>query len=299
MSVELLRWDVTKTPWPIKRNSVQCVITSPPYLGQRDYGVKGQLGCERTLAEYVLNLADVFDEVRRVLTVDGVCWLNLGDKYNGSGGSGGDYNKGGARWGQPKFGSFRDTRYAAKQLLLAPHRVAIALQERGWFVRMDNVWRKTNPTPESPTDRPRRVHEYVFLLSRSRDYYYDVDATRVAHAERTAQRSWKAGKTRNGAPRVVDPRGPVMGSVWDVCGSRFRGAHFATFPPELIEPLLLASTRPGDMVLDCFTGSGTTGVVARRNGRNFIGLELKTEYLEMARRRIAEEGKPDCRELLS
>ena len=245
--------------------SVQCVVTSPPYWGLRDYGMDGQIGAEPTLSEYVENLVKVFDDVWRVLRSDGVFWLNIGDGFT----------SGGRTWRQadgklPARGmSYRpDTPEGMKpkDLMGVPWMVAFALRAQGWYLRTDIVWNKPNANPESVRDRPTRSHEFVFMFSKNERYFYDVDAT----VEPTGNRKGTRRKR----------------SVWDVNTEPFPEAHFACFPPKLVEPCVLASSRPGDVVLDPFFGSGTVGQVARNLGRDFIGIELNGDYVDIAKRRL-------------
>lgn len=221
----------------------------------RDYQVDGQIGLEPTVDAYVQKLVLVFREVRRVLRDDGVLWLNIDDSYNGSGGAGGDYNKGGKREGQPKYPGHRVAGLKPKDLIGVPWRVAFALQADGWYLRSDNIWAKSSCTPDSVKDRPLRFHEYVFLFSKSRQYFY-------RHG---------AGEKR---------------SVWLIKSQQYRGAHFATYPEKLVEPCILAGTKEGDVVLDPFVGSGTTVVVAQALGRVGIGLDLNAAYLHLAHERL-------------
>jgi len=291
--------------------SVDCCVTSPPYWGLRDYGVVGQLGLESTPEEYTKNLVNVFKEVKRVLKKDGTLWLNLGDSYAGGGNNRGNSktlslkqssNKGAI--GQvgkimplpkPKFFGLKP-----KDLVGIPWRVAFALQADGWYLRQDIIWHKPNPMPESVRDRCTKAHEYIFLLSKSESYYFDNDAIRVPH-----KRLWnssnggnfsdvghkKHGKIQNksthpkGYP-APNPLGANRRSVWSVSTKPFKGAHFATFPPDLIEPCILAGCPENGIVLDPFFGAGTTGLVAKNNKRNFIGIELNETYLEIAKKRI-------------
>lgn len=259
---------------------VQACITSPPYFGLRDYGVDGQIGLEETPQEYVERLVDVFREVKRVLAGDGTLWLNLGDSYAGSWGAS-------ALWG-----------VKPKDLLGIPWRVAFALQADGWCLRSDCIWSKPNPMPESVRDRPTRAHEYVFLLSKSGRYYYDHEAIKEpAVSDHPSGNGFKrpqslSRQNKDGTPKGKDEQWADVGgkrnrrSVWHIPVRPFKGAHFAVFPEALVEPMVLAGSRPGDLVLDPFTGSGTTAVVALRHGRRFLGIELNPEYADMARERV-------------
>ena len=267
----------------LDEGSVQCVVTSPPYWGLRDYGHGNQLGQERTPTAYVETLVEVFRYVRRVIADDGTLWLNLGDSYAGSWGAQSrsapvDGISAGQIQAHPqrtRTGSTARTGLPAKNLVGIPWRVAFALQAEGWIVRSDIIWAKPNPMPESVTDRPTLAHEYVFLLTKQARYYYDAAAIREPLAESTRQRfqdRWDGANKR---------------SVWTIHRSRFLGAHFATFPLALVEPCIVAGSRARDIVLDPFAGSGTTGLVALKHGRRFVGIELNPDYATMARERIA------------
>jgi DNA modification methylase len=308
--------DVLRT---LDAESVQCVVTSPPYWGLRDYGVAGQLGLERTPDEYVEKVVAVFDEARRVLRNDGTLWLNLGDSYANDtkwgGQTGGKHVSalplhGNAGVGRGK----RTTGLKAKDLVGIPWRVAFALQANGWYLRSDIIWHKTNPMPESVDDRPTRAHEYIFLLSKSPRYYYDAAAikepvTGGAHARGNGvnpKAKAHGPNSRAAVDRVPRPRpkqnesfsAAVTGlvdernkrSVWSVATFAYPGAHFATFPPALIEPCVKAGSRAGDTILDPFAGAGTTGLVADRLGRDSLLIELNPAYAEMMRRRITGDA---------
>ena len=251
--------------------SVQTCVTSPPYFGLRDYGHDGQIGLEPTPAEYVAKMVEVFREVRRVLRDDGTLWLNLGDSYG-----------------------------VGKQMLGIPWRVAFALQADGWYLRQDIIWHKPNPMPESVTDRCTKAHEYIFLLSKSERYYFDSEAiAEPAQYFGKDNRSGKGniryeGKRTEGDAKANGQQSFVTinetrnkRSVWTVTTKPYKGAHFATFPPDLIEPCIKAGCPEGGTVLDPFGGSGTTGLVAQTWGRKFILCELNPEYAQMARDRIA------------
>ena len=282
--------------------SVQCVVTSPPYFGLRDYGVSGQIGMEPSPAEFVAALVEVFAEVRRVLRDDGTLWLNLGDSYAGNGGRSPQNGQMANRSHGKEARSARFTGDGLKQkdLIGIPWRVAFALQEAGWYLRQDIIWAKPNPMPESVRDRCTKSHEYLFLLSKSPRYYFDAEAisepleqssiARLAQPTLGSQRGSDRvpGKT-NGAMKAVP--GGMDGrrnkrSVWNVATQPFREAHFATFPEALIEPCILAGSRAGDVILDPFIGAGTTAVVAERLGREWIGCELNPEYAAIAEARI-------------
>lgn len=259
-------------------NSVNTCVTSPPYWGLRDYGIDGQIGLEETPEAYVERMIAVFREVRRVLRDDGTLWLNLGDSYAGSG-------KG--AWKvkdrqkevyipDPDSPQCRLPKVPSglkpKNLIGIPWRVAFALQADGWYLRSDIIWYKPNAMPESVRDRPTKAHEYIFLLTKSERYYYDADAIKEDAVSGNPNRPKRNKRT-----------------VWTVSTKPFKGAHFATFPPDLIEPCILAGCPEGGIVLDPFFGAGTTGLVARRHNRNFIGIELNPQYVEIAKNRIKGE----------
>lgn len=287
----------------IPDESVRCCITSPPYFGLRSYLPQDspdkplEIGTEKQLEDYIDSLVLVFREVRRVLTPDGALWLNIADCYNGSGGAGGDYNKGGKREGQLKYPGRKVAGLKPKDLCMVPARVAIALQEDGYWLRSDIVWAKPSPMPESTNDRPTKSHEFIFLLTKNPQYYYDADAIREPfvtppHAPGNKPRVGITKQARtdpaNDPTRVWgNPLGRNKRDVWVVSSrKRYKGAHFATMPEELVEPCVLAGSAPGDLVLDPFCGSGTVGAVALKHGRRFIGIDLVSNYCHMAEERL-------------
>ena len=290
---------------------VQCCVTSPPYYGLRDYGHPGQIGLEKTPAEYVAALVEVFDGVRELLADDGVLWLNLGDSYNAAGreghGTRQGYKQGSNRASATKADNCRPSvaDLKPKDLVGIPWRVAFALQAAGWYLRQDIIWHKPNPMPESVTDRCTKAHEYLFLLSKSERYLFDSEAMREPCSEDMQRRAAKghtrgaggkidasrqdADTLRGERAKVIDVRnGRNRRSVWTIATRPYKGAHFATFPPALIEPCILAGSRPGDVVLDPFMGSGTTAQVAQALGRQWIGCELNTEYAPLQQARTAQ-----------
>ena len=275
-------------------NSINCCVTSPPYWGLRDYGVEGQIGLEKTPEEYVTKMVEIFREVKRVLRKDGTLWLNLGDSYSGNCSR---TSTGRAGLGNPREGVFTKTGKGIKpkDLVGIPWMVAFALRADGWYLRSDIIWHKSNPMPESVTDRPTKAHEYIFLLTKKRKYFYDREAIREP------AKPWNAGRMsapKMGKHRPIDPygqqtkkvydviKGANRRTVWTIATQPYPGAHFATFPPDLIKPCILAGCPEGGIVLDPFMGSGTTAVVATMYQRNFIGFELNQEYCKMAERRI-------------
>jgi DNA modification methylase len=278
----------------IPDQSVQCVITSPPYWGLRDYGKEDQIGLEQTPNEYVSELVIVFDEVWRVLKDDGVLWLNLGDSYAGN--TSRASSNGRAGFGTKREGVFTKTGdgIKPKDLVGIPWRVAFALQDAGWYLRQDIIWHKPNPIPESVTDRCTKSHEYLFLLSKSPRYYFDNKA--IAEEATSSNSGHRFGGNKYGDSeddffRTKGATYTATGTrnkrdVWTIPTKSFKGAHFAVMPEALVEPCVLASTTQGDTILDPFTGSGTVAVVALNHNRNFIGTELNAEYAAIAQQRI-------------
>jgi DNA modification methylase len=288
--------------------SVQTAITSPPYWGLRDYDAEGQLGLEETPQKYVKNLVEVFRELRKVLRPDGTFWLNIGDSYN---------NRSKVRESsyQPAMHEYEDEEWKdassikmstsegslkEKDLCLIPSRVALALQRDGWYVRSRIVWNKKSCMPENVDDRPTSNHEYVFLLTKNKSYYYDADAIKEPLAESSKERyKYSFGGEKNETLKETDKPTAVVGDrsatdgknkrdVWTVNTGSLSEAHFAVYPVELIEPCVLAGSAEGDVVLDPFSGAGTTGIAALKNGRKYVGIDLNEEYNELARKRIRE-----------
>lgn len=254
--------DVART---LADRSADCIVTSPPYFGLRDYGNTGQYGLEETPAQYVGTMRALFSELRRVLADDGTLWLNIGDSYG-----------------------------KGKQLGGIPWRVAIALQDDGWILRNDIIWHKANPIPESVRDRLSKTHEHLFLFAKTQKYAFNLDPIREKHV---------ASKTRGGTNKLrgagavaasfdehrgltesnsFHPNGKNPGDVWRMGNSPFKEAHFATMPPELARRAVLAGCKPGGAVLDPFSGSGTTGMVARESGRKYVGIDIISEYLDLS-----------------
>lgn len=331
MAYEILNGDCLEVLKTLDTESVQTCITSPPYFGLRDYGVQGQIGLEETPAAYLEKLLSVFSEVRRVLRADGTLWLNLGDSYANDrkwgGSSGGFHAK--KLHGNTSIGRTRKfTGLKPKDLMMMPHRVAIALQEDGWFVRQTIIWHKLNPMPESVKDRCTNAHEYIFLLTKSQNYYFDAEAIAEDCSPNTHARASKELMINRAVREGVDTRGGNQGngkipaispkalkgdaqfnvrnnsswssstlqivpkrnkrSVWSTHTEANKEAHFATFPQKLIEPCVLAGSKSGDTVLDPFNGAGTTGVVAQKHGRNYIGIEINPEYVDITEKRIRQ-----------
>ena len=248
----------------LKAGSFQCCITSPPYWGLRDYGIQGQVGAEMILADYIRNLVQVFEGVRRVLADDGTVWLNIGDSYTSGGRTWRDTDKKNPARGMDYRAPTPDG-LKPKDLIGVPWRIAFALQDAGWYLRSDIIWNKNNGLPESVKDRPARVHEYIFLLTKSERYFYDHEAVLEPAVN---------GRKRN------------CRSVWTINTEPFKDAHFATFPRELVSRCLLAGTKENSLVLDPFFGSGAVGEVCQIFDRRFVGIELNPEYVEIAKRRL-------------
>jgi DNA modification methylase len=335
MTINILQGNCLETLKTLPAESVQMVVTSPPYYGLRDYGAEGQIGLEPTPEAYVENLVAVFRECRRVLKGDGVLWLNLGDSYAGGGNYRGisseetlsekQRSNRGARGVSQLLGAKNTPGCKPKDLIGIPWMVAFALRADGWYLRQDIIWAKPNPMPESVTDRCTKSHEYIFLLSKSGQYYYDADAIKEPSVEanwqsRLERKSTKSKPTEkvNGIrdrsqsfkrnnPACPDIPGQLYGQhrsgrveseydlslrnkrdVWTVTTKPYKEAHFATFPPDLIEPCILAGSREGDTVLDPFNGSGTSGEVSIKHHRNYIGCELNPAYVELTYRRLSQ-----------
>lgn len=291
--------------WAAEGIKVQTCVTSPPYFGLRDYGHENQIGLEQTPDEYVSNMVDVFRCVRDVLSDDGTLWLNLGDSYAAQ------------RNGKRKHASNdmdRESQSSShrtpftfltkpKDLIGIPWRIAFALQADGWYLRQDIIWHKPNPMPESVRDRCTKAHEYIFLLSKSERYYFDSASMRepanTAPASRNKaaegyQADYPKGDRFSAGERVWGADGKRnRRSVWTVATKPYKGAHFATFPPALIEPCILAGSKPGDIVLDPFMGSGTTAEVAMKHMRKYLGCELNSTYKELQDKRLGISGV-DC-----
>ena len=307
----ILHGDVLDKLKEIETESIQCVVTSPPYWGLRDYGSDGQLGLEETPELYVENMVNVFREIKRVLKDDGTCWLNLGDSYYGGGWKGASLNKNsgdiqkahkGTHCGEQIKHDPKHPIIKTKDLVGIPWRVALALQADGWYLRQDIIWHKPNPMPESVTDRCTKSHEYIFLLTKSAKYFYDNDAVREPVAESSIGRlnqnidqqvgttRANGGKKSNGNLKAVGDieKGRNKRSVWTITTKPYKEAHFAVFPPKIPEICIKAGSKEGDTVLDPFFGSGTTGWVAQRLGRKWIGIELNAKYIKIAEKRFAQ-----------
>jgi len=297
--------------------SVQCVVTSPPYWGLRDYGIEGQLGLEPTIELFIEHLVEIFDEVRRVLCGDGTCWVNIGDSYMGSWGNYSGHNRGNGKQRSITTGSqvlnhayddleaFRPPTankqhgLKPKDLCLIPARLAIALQEAGWYVRSDIIWAKKSPMPESAKDRPTNAYEHIFLLSKSARYYYDAEAVKESAIKGASGSRFDIGVTGvNGKGRAQegyrDSVGRNQRNVWHLgpepLTGDMAGKHYAAFPTEIPRRAILAGTKPGDTVLDPFAGACTTLLVASRLGRKSIGIELSAKYAKVGIERVVGDA---------
>ena len=300
MPNNILQGDVIEKLKEIETGTVQCVVTSPPYWGLRNYQVDGQLGLESTPEEYVEKMVDVFRQIKRVLKHDGTVWLNLGDSYIR--GSGSVTPQGGKCHTinddkKYNFSHNQKSTLKVKNLVGVPWRVALALQADGWYLRQDIIWHKPNPMPESVTDRCTKSHEYIFLLTKSAQYFYDADAIREqtitqdnSNRDRDITRlNNTPGRTRMGGLKTNNYEKRNKRSVWKITIQPYKEAHFAVFPEKLPEICIKAGTKKGDTVLDPFFGGGTTGWVAQRLGRKWIGIELNEEYIKIAEKRFAQQ----------
>jgi DNA modification methylase len=310
----------TMRRWAAEGVKVQTCVTSPPYFGLRDYGHDGQIGLEQTPEKYIEAMVEVFRRVKDVLADDGTLWVNIGDSYAAqrggthqpaetlAGGKGGKMADG-SIVNRDRHAGYNPTRNAAaiglkhKDLIGIPWMLAFALRADGWYLRQDIIWHKPNPMPESVRDRCTKAHEYIFLLSKSEKYFFDSEAMKepatgrdpgnVAPHKHAGERfaETKSNLANVGARETRNRR-----SVWTVATRPFKGAHFATFPTALIEPCILAGSKPNDIVLDPFMGSGTTAAVALQHGRQYLGCELNPDYGPLQQERIAKavpHQKPD------
>lgn len=314
IKIDIYSGDCIKSLKNLPEKSINTCVTSPPYYGLRNYGVEGQLGLEQTPEEFTNNLVNVFKQVRRVLRDDGTIWLNLGDSYGAQNGKGFNThaNNGSTNRStnmQEKYGNISShgtmmqrTGLPPKSLIGIPWKVAFAMQEDGWILRQDIIWHKPNPMPESVRDRCTKAHEYIFLFSKNKKYYYDNEAIKEdcitvnSKGEKGKPNSVKSiGKSvkglngfeiRDGFKNMKAQPKKNKRSVWTVATKPYKEAHFATYPPKLIEPCIRAGCPKGGTVLDPFGGSGTTAEVAVNNNCNAILLELNKDYIDLAKNRI-------------
>jgi DNA modification methylase len=315
--IKLLNGDALALLKTLRSETINTCITSPPYWGLRDYGVEGQLGLEKSPQEYVAKLVEIFSEVRRVLRDDGTLWLNLGDSYCSIGhkkshsGFGTTGLAGGIAQEHSPVRRENDASSLGlkhKDLVGVPWRVAFALQESGWYLRQDIIWAKPNPMPESVRDRCTKSHEYLFMLSKNPKYYFDNKAI-AEPLDRPDEGKRKTPAKFGGADKFTEAKkqsryhsgndylGTPTGtrnkrSVWNIAPKPFKEAHFATFPPDLVEPCALAGCPPNGVILDPFAGSGTVGMVANKLNRHAILFELNPDYIEIAKRRCNLTSSP-------
>ena len=286
----------TMRKWADQGIKAQTCVTSPPYYGLRDYGHDGQIGLEETPEEYITAMVEVFSCVRDVLADDGTLWLNIGDSYAGNNSQAS--NNGRAGYGNPRERVVNRTGEGlkTKDLIGIPWMLAFALRADGWYLRQDIIWHKPNPMPESVQDRCTKSHEYIFLLSKSPKYYYDIDSIKEdAHTTDTSNRNRDESKLNN-TPGRTRMAGLTTNhyekknkrSVWTVTTKPYEGAHFAVFPTDLIEPCILAGAPIGGIVLDPFMGSGTTAQVAQNLGRQYLGCELNEDYKSLQEKRLSQ-----------
>lgn len=314
-TVTLLLGDALDQMRTLPAGSVDCIVTSPPYYGLRDYGTPGQYGLEASPAEYVETMRTLFAEARRVLADDGTLWLNLGDSYSGSWGNQGrgsprpmkqEVHDGRHPVKETRTGSVPPGAPPAKNLLGIPWRTAFALQDDGWILRNEIVWHKTNAMPESVTDRLSTRHEHLFLFTKKPRYWFDLDAVRepLSRPEAVAEgivfggakgpggKLGASGRRSGGNPSVYgasgEAKGRNPGDVWSISTRPYPAAHFAVFPIDLPIRCVKAGCKPGGTVLDPFSGSGTTGAAARQLGRRYIGIDLNPAYHDLAKDRFAQ-----------
>ena len=309
--------DVLKT---LPDNSIDCCVTSPPYYALRDYGIEGQLGLENTPEEYIAKMTEVFMEVYRVLKPEGTLWLNIGDSYNSA--PKGNKTESGlqtknyginddSKGRYDKHKSMIQSGIKNKDLIGIPWMLAFSLRSAGWYLRQDIIWAKNNPMPESVTDRCTKSHEYIFLLSKSQKYYFNHEAIQepavssddLKRRIKNGVEEWKTDKAKDtyavsgtGRSRTelysTSEQGDYVRNkrdVWQVNVKPCKEAHFATYPPDLVRPCILAGCPWGGIVLDPFMGSGTTALVAKGIGRDYIGIELNPEYKAIAERRLFDK----------
>lgn len=312
-SATLYHGDALTVAHELPRSSVDCIVTSPPYFRLRDYGIEGQYGLESSPAAYVETMRTLFAELRQVLADDGTCWVNLGDSYVSKppGNVRGVSDRSGLHGAQTSekyrdtlmrgTGTKRDTTgmgVAPKNLLGMPWRIAFALQDDGWILRNAIVWHKPNAMPESVADRLAQRYEMVFLFSKSRRYWFGLDMLRRPHALTTVEAASRArisyqapGQPENMKTRTMNAVGANPGDVWEIPTQPFSAAHFAVMPLELASRCIQAGCKPAGVVLDPFSGSGTTGLAAAKHGRKYIGIDLNVEYLDLSlRTRLRQPG---------
>lgn len=298
--------EVLKT---LPSNYINCCVTSPPYFNQRIYfGGDKEIGREKTIRDYISNLGDVFDQVKRVLTDDGTCWVVINDTYSGGGGYSKDSpsNKDSKQSTSHSIPKFRNSQIPAKSLMLIPQRFAIEMSDRGWILRNTIIWHKRSCMPASVKDRFTVDYEYVFFFVKSKKYYFQqlfepYKTESIEQLGRAVSYDHKnmrvPGQTTHGLHKArargqdtvhFDPRGRNMRCIWEINSKPFKGAHFATFPEKLVERCLSAGCPAGGMVLDPFSGTATTGVVADKLHMNYVGIELNSDYVKMSQERLSK-----------
>lgn len=302
---KIIKTDCLKGLRSLPDECIQCVVTSPPYYNLRDYGNPNQIGMEKTPEAYIQKLLEITAEIKRILKPDGTFWLNIGDSYWGSGKAGNNpvyqakhkaFGKAmaKAKFGRPSTGKHPEIK--PKDLIGIPWLLAFALRKQGWYLRQDIIWYKSNGMPESATDRCTKAHEYIFLLSKNRKYYFDHKAIQLPSAGKTLHDKTSRVSKKGFDSKLVNcmrkPGGPYemvnRRSVWSITTKSFKGDHPAVFPPEIPELCIKAGSREGDIILDPFMGSGATAMVAKKLGRKFIGFELNASYVKLANERINE-----------
>jgi len=302
--IKFMQGDVRDKIKELENHSIDCVVTSPPYWGLRDYGVKGQLGLEPTYQEHIKNIVNIFQLLKPKLKDSATIWLNYGDCYaTAKNGRDASNIVGDDRTFRNKPFTTIQGQLKNKDLVMMPNRIAIALQDDGWWIRSEIIWHKPNPMPESIKDRPTSAHEKIWLITKNKKYYYDADAIKENTTQATKDRdkykrtnyqkeSWSEkinhlNPTKNTHRNCGDKRNKR--NVWTVTTKPFKAAHFATFPPDLIEPCIKAGCPEGGVVLDPFSGAGTTGIVAKKFNRKAILIELNPEYNVIAKERINQQ----------
>ena len=282
----------------LEDNSIDCVVSSPPYFGLRDYGVDGQFGLEKTYQDYIANTVKVFETLKPKLKDTATIWWNIGDSYSSRlrTSTTNQSLRGNKDYGVTRTPVQKNIK--EKDLLMIPNRVAIALQDAGWYIRSEIIWHKPNPMPESVRDRPTSCHEKIWLITKNKKYYYDADAIKEQASGRIAGNKkpqkgtdQRFSETKQGLLKAQQKiyYSKNKRNVWTITTKPFKDAHFATFPKDLIEPCIKAGCPEGGVVLDPFGGAGTTGIVAAINNRNAVLIELNSEYIKLAEDRIEKE----------
>jgi len=313
VTIKILQGNCIDKIKELEDNSIDCVVSSPPYFGLRNYKVDGQFGLEKTYQEYVANTVKVFETFKPKLKDTATIWWNVGDSYNNKPAGNKDLKKSSGLPNKKENLHKRKDNISKvllkslkeKDLLMIPNRVAIALQDAGWYIRSEIIWHKPNPMPESIKDRPTSCHEKIWLITKNKKYYYDHESIKEPlaqgtylryHNQKNILKNQKGSFIAHAGVKSNGPMKPVISgnkrnkrNVWTITTKPFKDAHFATFPKDLIEPCIKAGCPKGGIVLDPFGGSGTTGVVAAHNNRNAILIELNKEYISIANKRINKE----------